>query len=213
MLEDGLWLFPFIETWTQSWRPWARTPAAHCYAEYPASEDYSKLAAQFTQALLWRSFSSLIEDAAHSSRPLYATAHHSADVPVVPQMPFPMQSTLSPDDEAHLTQIKGSMGVEATRFDESFMQRVLAAGFFEFGRPRRTYTREAALGVVRHAIGIVLPLRELSIRSRDQRIALGTYISGSDGSGRHEYARRSSISSQTSQSWQLRFHQGAARAP
>ena len=124
-----------------------------------------------------------------------------------------MQSTLSPEDEAQLTQLEESMWIEATRFDVSFMQRVLAADFFEFGRSGRAYTREAALDAVRRAIGIALPLRELSIRSLDQRTALVTYISESDGSGGHECARRSSIWSKTSQGWQLRFHQGTPLAP
>ncbi|MHB1869341.1 MAG: GFA family protein [Steroidobacteraceae bacterium] len=52
LLENAAWFSPFIESWTKTPRPWARTPMTHSYAEFSAAEDYSKLTAEFVQALL-----------------------------------------------------------------------------------------------------------------------------------------------------------------
>ncbi|MHB1869342.1 MAG: DUF4440 domain-containing protein [Steroidobacteraceae bacterium] len=105
------------------------------------------------------------------------------------------------------------MWIEATLFDESFMQSVLATDVFEYGRSGRAQTRDAALGAVRRAIDVVLPLRELRIRNRDGKTARVAYSSESDVAGRHVRARRSSMRSKTPQGWRLRFHQGAPLAP
>jgi hypothetical protein len=47
MLDDASWCSPFIETWTKAKLPWATTPAAHSYAEFPPVEDYAMLLAEF----------------------------------------------------------------------------------------------------------------------------------------------------------------------
>lgn len=120
-----------------------------------------------------------------------------------------MQSVLSPEDQALLTRLEESLWIEASRFDGSFMQRTLAADFFEFGRSGRMHTREAVLKAPHDAIGAVLPLRELRIRLIDESTAQITYISETESAeGGRLLARRSSIWSKTSLGWQLRFHQG-----
>jgi hypothetical protein len=120
-----------------------------------------------------------------------------------------MQALLSPDDQALLRRLEESLWVEASRFDESFMQHALAADFIEFGRSGRMHTREAVLKATRHAIGAVLPLRELEVRLLDENTAQITYVSDTESAdGGRLLARRSSIWSKTSLGWQLRFHQG-----
>jgi hypothetical protein len=120
-----------------------------------------------------------------------------------------MQSVLSPEDQALLTRLEESLWIEASRFDESFMQRALAADFLEFGKSGRMHTRDAVLSATRHAIGAVLPLRELQIRLLDENTAQITYVSDTESTdGGRLLARRSSIWSRTLLGWQLRFHQG-----
>lgn len=105
------------------------------------------------------------------------------------------------------------MWTEATRFDESFMQGVLASDFFEFGKSGRMRSRDAVLSGVRQAIPVVLPLRELAIRLLDENTAQVTYISETEAAAGRVLARRSSIWSRTSRGWQLRFHQGTPTNP
>ena len=51
MLEDASWFVPFIETWTRTKLPWVNTPAVHRYAEFPPTEDFEKLMAEFARTL------------------------------------------------------------------------------------------------------------------------------------------------------------------
>lgn len=125
-----------------------------------------------------------------------------------------MSSVLSPEDQALLTRLEESMWTEASRFDESFMQRSLASDFFEFGKSGRMHTRDAVLSAQRHVIGAMLPLRELRIRLLGENTAQITYMSETESAdGSRLLARRSSIWSKTSLGWQLRFHQGTPVPP
>lgn len=124
-----------------------------------------------------------------------------------------MKSTLSPQDIGLLTRLEQSLWVEATRFNESFMQDILAAEFFEFGQSGKAHTRDAVLGAGRRVIGAVLPLRELQIRPLDGNTAQITYIVETEQAGVRSAARRSSIWSRTHQGWKLLFHQGTPIAP
>jgi hypothetical protein len=51
MLDDVSWFTPFVETWTSTRLPWARTPAVHSYAEFPLMEEYPKLTMEFSRSL------------------------------------------------------------------------------------------------------------------------------------------------------------------
>lgn len=124
-----------------------------------------------------------------------------------------MSSELSSQDRALLTRLEESLWIEATRFDQSFMQGALAPDFFEFGKSGRTHTRAAVLSAPRHAIGIVLPLRQLGFRLLDETTAQVTYISETETADGRLLARRSSIWSKTLQGWRLRFHQGTPIPP
>lgn len=119
-----------------------------------------------------------------------------------------MSWVLSPEDHALSTRLEESMWIEATPYDESFMQGSLSSDFFEFGRSGRVHTRDAVLSAARHAIAAVLPLRELEIRPLDDNTAQVTYVSEFGTAGGRLLTRRSSIWSKTLKGWQLRFHQG-----
>jgi hypothetical protein len=124
-----------------------------------------------------------------------------------------MTSVLSAEDHAQLARLEESMWIEATRFNEAFMQNALAPDFFEFGKSGKMYTRDAVLGTARRAIDITLPLRDFGIRLLDEKTAQSTYISETGSGADRLLARRSSIWSKTPQGWQLRFHQGTPIRP
>ena len=105
------------------------------------------------------------------------------------------------------------MWIEATRYDEAFMQATLASDFFEVGRSGQLHTRDAVLSAAPRLIAAVLPLRELEIRLLDDNTAQLTYISESASAAGRLLARRNSIWSRTSRGWQLRFHQGTPIPP
>ncbi len=105
------------------------------------------------------------------------------------------------------------MWIEATRYDEAFMQATLASDFFEVGRAGQMHTRDAVLSAAPQLIAAVLPLRELEIRLLDDNTAQLTYSSESASAAGRVLARRSSIWSRTSRGWQLRFHQGTPIPP
>jgi hypothetical protein len=120
---------------------------------------------------------------------------------------------LSPADRSCLAQLEESMWREDTRFDRRYMERTLAADFFEFGRSGRTYTREEILELARHEIPAQLPLPDLRIRLLDENTAQVTYDSAVRYGTFVEYAHRSSIWSRTAGGWTLRFHQGTPYVP
>ena len=124
-----------------------------------------------------------------------------------------MNSVLSAEDHAQLTRLEESMWIEASRFNEEFMQNALASDFFEFGKSGKMHTRDAVLRTVRRAINNTLPLRDLEIRLLDENTAQITYISETGSGDGRLLARRSSIWSKTSRGWQLRFHQGPPIVP
>ena len=91
------------------------------------------------------------------------------------------------------------------------MQRILASDFFEIGRSGHIYFRQDVLAMERREIKA--ELSELEIRRLDEHTLLVTYLSTEEFDGRTENSRRSSIWSQTSDGWQLRFHQGTPYRP
>ena len=109
-----------------------------------------------------------------------------------------MNSVLSAEDHAQLTRLEESMWIEASRFNEVFMQNALASDFFEFGKSGKMHTRDAVLRTVRRAINNTLPLRDLEIRLLDENTAQITYISETGSGDGRLLARRSSIWSKTS---------------
>lgn len=47
MLDDASWFVPFAETYTSEGLPWAKTPAKHSYAQFPAMEEFGPLMAEY----------------------------------------------------------------------------------------------------------------------------------------------------------------------
>ena len=124
-----------------------------------------------------------------------------------------MLTELTEDDRQELTRLEEAMWRSETRFDRAFMERYLAADFFEFGRSGRTYTREQTLQVPHHPLEAVLPLPNLTIRMLNADTAQVTYFSAVIYDGVLGHGRRSSVWSRTAQGWVMRFHQGTPYEP
>jgi len=116
-------------------------------------------------------------------------------------------------DIAELTRLEESLWREDMRFDKEFLERYVAADFFEFGRSGRTYLREQTVAVRRQPIHAVLPLPNLSIRLLNEHVAQVSYNSSVDYDGIVEHGRRSSIWTRADGRWVLRFHQGTPYQP
>jgi hypothetical protein len=113
---------------------------------------------------------------------------------------------MNQDDDA-LKELEESLWRSETRFDQAYMERILAPDFFEFGRSGRTYTREETLAVPPQEIDVRLPLKNFAVHSIASNVVLVTYVS----EVRYEeveVGNRSSLWSRTDGGWQLRFHQG-----
>jgi hypothetical protein len=93
------------------------------------------------------------------------------------------------------------------RFDTQWMEQVLAADFFEYGRSGRIYQRQDTLNIPYQEIAAQIPLINLKICLIDDRVAQVTYISDVNYDGQRDKALRSSLWSCLSGNWQLRFHQ------
>ena len=108
-----------------------------------------------------------------------------------------------PTDE--LIELEWALWRAETRFDDEFMERVLADEFGEFGRSGRVYARADTLAVEGEAIDA--NLRDIEVDLIAEDVALVTYVS----EVRHEVvdlANRSSLWVRRDGRWQLRFHQG-----
>jgi len=114
---------------------------------------------------------------------------------------------LAVGDYEQLRLLEGSLWRAETRFDRDYMERILAAGFSEFGRSGRVYSRADTLAVPGGAIEA--HLRDVAVQAIRSDVALVTDVSevrGDDGAV--EVGNRSSIWVRELDDWQLRFHQG-----
>ncbi len=110
------------------------------------------------------------------------------------------------DDIVHSLQaLEESLWRAETRFDDAYMNDILAPDFFEFGRSGRVYKREDTLGVPAQEIHAKLPLKDFKIHSIDENTVLVTYVSEAIGT---EVGNRSSLWTLIGGKWKLRFHQG-----
>jgi hypothetical protein len=110
-------------------------------------------------------------------------------------------------DNGALRELEESLWRSKTRFNQAYMERILAPDFFEFGRSGRIYTREDTLAAPPHEINARLPLENFAVHPIDSNVVLVTYVS----EVRYEevdVGNRSSLWSRTDAGWQLRFHQG-----
>jgi hypothetical protein len=119
-----------------------------------------------------------------------------------------MNLKLSASDFILLQHLEESLWREETRFDISYMEKVLAEDFMEFGRSGRVYSRAETLAAPRGPIDSAWPLADFAIRILTPDVAQVTYNSAVTHNGSVERGRRSSIWSRTPDGWVLRFHQG-----
>jgi hypothetical protein len=49
MLDDHDWFVPFVETSTAEALPWAKTPAAHSFANIPPAEVFGPIVEEFAR--------------------------------------------------------------------------------------------------------------------------------------------------------------------
>lgn len=113
---------------------------------------------------------------------------------------------LSERDIVELCALEEALWRTETRFDPDFMERVLAADFFEFGRSGRIYQREDTLGIAPEPIDA--HIRNFAARLLAPNVAQLTYDSYVVYDGVVTKGHRSSIWTRHNDEWQLRFHQG-----
>lgn len=106
-----------------------------------------------------------------------------------------------------LQTLEESLWIDETRFDNEYMEKILAPDFFEFGRSGRVYKREDTLAPGRSAINAVLPLKNFKIHVISDDVVLVTYISEVQYE-ELEVGNRSSLWLRTAEGWKLKFHQG-----
>jgi hypothetical protein len=114
-------------------------------------------------------------------------------------------------DAGELRKLEESLWRTETRFDQSYMDRVLSPDYFEFGRSGRIYTREEVLNVPPQEIKARLPLREFKAHPLTNDVALVTYVS-EVLSGELLIGNRSSLWVRTPTGWRIVFHQGTPAA-
>jgi hypothetical protein len=94
------------------------------------------------------------------------------------------------------------------RFDRAWMDGVLAADFFEYGRSGRIYTRDECLDVPGGVIDAVLPLPDFKVHVLASDVVHATYRSILTRGRDVERSNRSSIWVRKAGGWKLAFHQG-----
>lgn len=118
--------------------------------------------------------------------------------------------SVKPDLVMTLARLEESLWRSETRFDNDYMESVLAPDFFEFGRSGKRYKRaEMFIGdESTSAIEAKLPLSNFNARYLADNVVQTTYISEVVHDDAVQYANRSSIWTRQSDRWRLQFHQG-----
>jgi hypothetical protein len=115
--------------------------------------------------------------------------------------------TVSDHDYQELQELEESLWVAKTRFDATYMERVLHEDFFEFGRSGRIYKRADTLDAAPREIGATIPLKDFAVHRVGEDVFLVTYKSEVRDE-ELEIGNRSSLWIKTKDGWKLRFHQG-----
>ena len=95
-----------------------------------------------------------------------------------------------------------------TRFDPAVMEALFSPDFLEFGRSGRRYSRSDTIFQKSQAVTMNAKLHNIDVRELTEDVAQVTYISEVHYAHETEWANRSSIWTNTTGAWQLRFHQG-----
>lgn len=114
---------------------------------------------------------------------------------------------ISTQDRQRLEGLEEGLWRAETRWDRAWMERVLAPGFFEFGRSGRAYNREETLTIPARPIDATFPLASFRCRLLSPDVAQVTYTSIETYEGEGQVANRSSLWSRTKDGWSLLFHQ------
>ncbi len=112
---------------------------------------------------------------------------------------------MTTSDAATLMRLEESLWRPASRFNPSYMDRVLADDFFEFGRSGRIWSRQDIIDTEPREIGAELPLAGFAVHVIGPQAALVTYRSVEVGRG---VSNRASVWRRTESGWKLVFHQG-----
>ncbi len=115
---------------------------------------------------------------------------------------------LTPEEISLLRGLEESLWRSETRFSPDYMEQILAAEFFEFGRSGRVYQRQDILDMPSQPVIDAMPLANFSARLVCAEVALITYISEVVHGGVRELANRSSLWRRSASGWQILFHQG-----
>ena len=86
-------------------------------------------------------------------------------------------SKITKEDAKNLQELEESLWRPETRFDDEYMNRILAPDFFEFGRSGRIYNREDTLSAPPQEINATLPLRDFVAHAITENVVLATYLS------------------------------------
>jgi hypothetical protein len=119
-------------------------------------------------------------------------------------------SDVSDAEAAELQKLEESLWREETRFDPAYMEDILAADFFEFGRSGRIYRREDTLNVPSGSFETTSPLPDFRAHAIAPDVVLVTYRSEVRFGDIVEFGNRSSLWSKETGKWKIRFHQGTA---
>ena len=124
-------------------------------------------------------------------------------------MPAPASRDYGAPVEEDFRALEESLWRSETRFDATYMRRVLSSDFFEFGRSGRVYDRESILriGEPGDLIRARLPLADFTVSVLAPSVVLVAYVSEIMDEV-VQRANRSSIWIREEEGWRLRFHQG-----
>jgi len=118
-------------------------------------------------------------------------------------------TALSTTDLATLEKLEMSLWQSETRFDDDYMETILADDFREFGRSGKTYARDEMFFGATSKKKIDAIIYDFNITTLSQNIAIVTYISELNRDGILERSNRSSIWRREKDGcWVLNFHQG-----
>jgi uncharacterized protein (DUF952 family) len=109
----------------------------------------------------------------------------------------------------YLKHLEQGLWQEETRFDRSWMDRILHPDFTEVGRSGHTYTRTEILTTPRVALDVPIG-DDYRLVSIDDEVAMARYVSYDSYDGVDQNAHRTSIWVRTDSGWRLRFHQGTS---
>jgi len=111
-----------------------------------------------------------------------------------------------------LIKLEESLWIAETRYDDAYMDQILAAGFVEFGRSGKRYERSEMFlgGYAGQVIECKIPIPKFEVEMLGNSLFLISYMSVLNrGAEKKESANRSSIWKHDAFSgWKLIFHQG-----